>query len=83
MPSIAAYERVLDRAKLTEYWREHRAEIVELRLTEIDKIVYQGDLRLSFRDCLPDIYAVLDTLLDSVQAVEEEEVPSEGAPELP
>lgn len=77
MPSIAAYEKVLDRAKLTEYWREHRSKIVELQLMKMDKIVYYGNRGLSYRDCLPDIFTVLDTLLDHGLVVEEEKGLSE------
>ncbi|MDP2967269.1 MAG: P-loop NTPase fold protein [bacterium] len=65
IPHLDEFTKVLEREKLSDYWKNNSIKIKALKLTECDKIVYQGNYNASYKDDLPKVFEELDKLIQT------------------
>lgn len=68
-PTIEEFTKVLQREKLTEYWRTHNVAIKNLRLTSLAKKVFTPNYTVSYEEDLQEVYNLLDSLLSTTPAI--------------
>lgn len=59
-PKAEEFTKVLEHNRLAKYWRMHGSAIRDRRFTEHDKVVVTGNYRVSYKEALGSVYAVLD-----------------------
>lgn len=77
VPSINEFTKVLDKTKLSTFWREQGNTFKNLKLEEKDKIVFVGNDEASYKKYIPLLYKVLDdNVTESAIAVAPLEAPA-------
>jgi len=77
IPSINEFTKVLDRNKLSEFWKKYGDTFKALKLEEKDKIVFVGNDEASYKKYVPMVYKVLDdNVAESANAVVPLEAPA-------
>lgn len=62
-PSITEFTKVLKKERLIEYWKNNETSVRNLKLEEKDKVVYTSNYNVSYKDNLPEVFEMLDSLL--------------------
>jgi len=65
IPHLDEFTKVLEREKLSDYWKNNSTAIKALKLTERDKIIYQGNYNALYEDDLPKVFDELDKLIQT------------------
>jgi hypothetical protein len=76
-PHVNEFTKVLDRARLAQYWKTNSATIMALDLPDKEKAVVTGNYIASYKEDLRGTYAVLDEL---VLTVDREALQSAASP---
>jgi len=62
IPHLDEFTKVLEREKLSDYWKNNSTAIKALKLTERNKIIYQDNYSASYKEDLPKVFDELDKL---------------------
>jgi hypothetical protein len=73
VPHINEFTKVLDKARLADFWNTHSVTIKGLNLQNKDKILYVGNYTATYKDDLPAVLKMLDDHLADSQKTEEAE----------
>lgn len=77
-PTKAEVPGSLDPKEMGRFWKRHREHILQLQLQNSDHSVFTTNYIASYRDDLPDLFAVLDELADEATAVDAKSESGEG-----
>ena len=64
IPHANEFTKVLKKDKLVDYWEKNGVAIQALNLTAQDKVVYAGNYTATYKKDLPEVYTVLDELMN-------------------
>lgn len=67
--SLNEFTKVLDKIKLTTYWRTHSTAIKALNLEQKEKVVNVGNYIASYKKDLPAIYKILDDHVVKIEKI--------------
>lgn len=67
VPRLSEFTKIFDHDMLTEYWNNNSAAIKALNLSSQDKVVYQGNYKVSYKDDLLKVFEELDKLIQTVE----------------
>lgn len=64
IPHANEFTKALERDRLIEYWKKNGDAIKALNLPAQDKIVHAGNYTATYKKDLPEVYTVLDKLIE-------------------